>query len=331
MATMQQRTYYIDNLITTTFYSVRDQVIDQVLKITPYLQKMFEAGKIRARMPDGTHWEVPIRYAKADSNVKYFGRGATFGTADNDTLTRLLFYPKNLGDSIVRYWDDDRKNRGKAKLLSYAEEKVTASRNALRDKLETDLLNQNNDPLAITALPTLISTTPTSGTVGGLDRSANDYLQNNIKNFSGLTTENSLLDEMDTMRNLCGIWQAGQRRFPDMIITTRQIYQDFERIARAMQQIVTNTSTRASLGFGDLLFKDTEIFWAPECPSGCMYFLNTEHLEITYDPEAWFEMTEWKPHPNGLDRYAQVVCVLEQTCNNFRKQGVIYNISTVSN
>lgn len=333
MATWNTKTTIIDNMVTTTWYDVRRQIVDQVFQITPFYDMMVQGGRIRERIPDGTHWEIPVRYAQEDSNTQWFGRGAKFGRGEKETLTRLIYESKNLGTAIVRFFDDDRKNKGKAKLIDYVTEKVENTKMSLMDRFETDLLVQNSDPLAISALPTLISTTPTSGSIGGLTRSANAYLQNNTIDFTGKTTTASLIDEMTRMYNLCSLWKAGGRRSPDVILTTRQIYQDYEAIARAMATLTIapdNKSPRANLGFGDLTFKNVEMFWAPNCPSGAMYFLNTDTLELAYDPEVWFEMTEWKTDPDSLDRVAQIVCVCNLLCTNFRKNGVIYNVTTVS-
>ena len=328
---INEKTVLIDNLITSTWYTIKDKIIDQVFQITPLFDKLVESGKITAKVPDGTHFEIPIQYAKQNQNRKWFGRGTEFSAGEKESLTRLLYYVRNVGTSIPRFFDDDRKNKGRAKLEDYANYKVESAKAAMMDGFETDLWVQNSDPLAMNALPTLVSTTPTVGTVGTMTRSSNDYLQNNIKDFTGLSTTANLLDEMTTMYNLCSIWKSGTSRFPDMIVTTREVYQDYERICRLLQQIVTNKTERASLGFGDLAFKNTEIFWAPECPAGCMYFLNTEHLELCYDPEVWFEMTSWKEGQGNIDRVAQILCSCNLTCDHFRKMGVIFNITTVTN
>jgi len=323
-------TLTLDSLTTSTWYDVRQDIVDQVWQIRPFYDKMVEAGKIKERVPEGTHFEIPVRYAKQDQTIQWFGRGDTFSVAEKESLTRLIFYTKNLGTNVTRYWQDVLKNRGKAKIINFVEEQVDNAKESLIDKLATSLLVQDSDANSIDALPTLISSTPTSGSIGGLTRSSNAYLQNNVKNFSGLTTTVSLLDEMTRMYNLCTLWRGGKPA-PDIIVTTREVYQDYERIARAMQTIMTNKSERASLGFGDLMFKNIEMFWDPNCPAGSMYFLNTSTLELAYDPMAWFEMTEWKPLVgNSLDRVAQIVAVCALICTNFRKNGVIYNIDTVT-
>lgn len=320
----------IDNLATTTWYTVRTDIVDQVFKIRPFYNKMVENGRVRSKVPDGTHFEYPVRYAQQDQNIKWFGRGDTFGRGEKESLTRLIFYIKNLGTSIVRFWDDENKNRGRAKLIDYVEEMVWNTRESLTQALADALLTQSTDANAITALSTIISTTPTTGTVGGLNRSTNDYLQNNIKDFTNLTTTTSLLDEMTRMVNICSQWAGGGKPTPDLILTTREIYQDYERICRALQNITTSSTIRASLGFGELLFKNIEMFWDPACPAGCMYFINTGCLELPYDPSAWFEMTPWKSDPDSLDRVAQVVARCNLIATHFRKQGVIYNITTVT-
>lgn len=325
------KTEVLDNLTTSTWYGIKKQLVETAFKITPVYSKLLEKGKIKAKVPDGSHFEVPVTYAKQDQNVKYFTRGTTFGVAEKESVTRLLFYTKNLGTNIVRYWDDDRKNRGAAKIVDYAKYLTESARNSLIDKLENDLCVQSGDANSIDAIPTLITTTVTSGSVGTLTRSGNTFLQNQVKDFSGLTTTTSLLDEMDRMLNLCSEFGTGVQRRPDLILCSRAVYQDFERIARNMQVIQTNKTERASLGFGDMLYKNIEIFYSPALAAGYMYFLNTSTLEFDYDPSAWFDMTEWKPLAgNSLDRCAQIVCVGNLCASQTQNLGVIHDITTVT-
>lgn len=332
MATQQQISRAIDDIFSSTWYKVRPKVTDQVFQITPFWDLMMEKGKIKEKMPDGTHWEIPIVYDELNQNTKWFGRGDTFGTADKQIATNLLFTPKNLGTNVVRFWDDDRKNRGAAKIYSYVELKLNNTKSSLINTLENASWVQDPSALAMTALPTLISTTPTTGTVGGLARASNSWMTNQTINMSGQTILANLLANMRTMKNRCSKYKAGERKAPDIILCDQTTYEMFEAVAQSMQQVVTNKTERISLGFGDLLFKGIEIFWAPQCPSGTMYFLNTEHLMMPYDPQVYFEMTEWKPVVgNSLDKNAQIVLVAEMCIDNFQKQGVIYNIpSTLS-
>lgn len=327
MATMQQVSRYLDDMFTTTWFDVRKSLVDQVFQITPLYDLLFTGGSVKEKIPDGTHFEIPIRYDKLNQNTAWIGRGSTVGASERQSMTRLVYPARNLATAVVRYWDDDRKNRGKARILNYIDEKISNTKASLVDTLETDLFVQNADALSMNALPTLVSTAPTTGTVGGLARASNDWMTNQTINMTSDTLAANLMDRMTTMFNSCSKWKAGARRSPNIIITTQSVYEGFERIARALQQIVASNSIRASLGFGNLMFKGVEVFWAPSCPDGQMYFLNSEHLQLVYDPQVYFEMTEWKPIlGTSLDKVAQIVTVCNLVVDNFRKHGVIYNM-----
>ena len=324
----QTKTVVIDNTIATTWYSITPGLEDVVLKKVPYWAKLAESGNMKTEVPDGTHWEDSVKYAKMNQNSKWFGEGASFGRAEKETKTRLLWYPRNFGTAIVRKWDRERKNRGKAQIINYAANLVDETISSMRDDLANASLNQDSSGVSMHALETLITTTPTAGSIGGLTRSTNAYLQNTAIDFSGLTTGASLLDEMQRGVNLGSRWVGDDR--PDLIVTTREIYQDYERIAQSMRQIVSQSTDKVSLGFADLMYKNIDMIWDDKCPAGNMYILNTSCLKLYVDPEYWFELTEWKTDPDTLDRYAQAVCVLQQACTNFQKQCVIHDITATT-
>jgi hypothetical protein len=325
---MLQKQVVVDNLISRAWYKIRVPAVDQVLKITPLYNKMLEQGRIRTRLPDGTHWEQTIRYNKQDQNIKWFGRGDVFGLGEKEELTRLKWEAKNLGTNVVRFWEDERKIRGEAKLMEYVEDMVSSTREALKDTLAAAMFsNPTSNVKQINSLAELISTTPATGTFGGLDRATNVHLRNYTYDFTGKTVATDLLDVMNKTYNTISQFRTGARKTPDIILTTQDIYEQYEAICEGLRRIDSNVTGRASLGFGQLMFKDLEIFWDPLCPAGTMYMLNSTTLEIPVDPEYFFEMTEWKyVAGNSLDRNAQILSVLQMTCDMPAKNAVIYNI-----
>ena len=328
---MLQRQIYVDNLLTTTWYDVRPKLFGDIFKITPLLDLLEKTGKVKSRVPDGTHFEIPIAYGKLTQNQKWFGRGDTFGEAEAQFMTRLLYPVRNFGDSIVRMWDDERKNRGNARVLDYVQEVINNHKAAFSESLSEALWSAAPAANAINSLPVLISTTPTSGTVGGIDRSKNPYLVNQTKDMSGLTIESNLLDEMETMWNNCSKYKTAGKKSPDMIVTTQTIYERYQKLTRAMGIYSYSDPGRAiDLGAGDTMFKGAPIVWDLDCPEGTMYFLNSDTMEFCYDPTFYMQMTEWKAKYNSLDRYAQVVTVCNLVFNNFLKNGVLFNISTAA-
>jgi hypothetical protein len=187
--------------------------------------------------------------------------------------------------------------------------------------------------LSINALPTLITTTPTVGTIGGIDRANNTYVRNVVDDMDSVSLAASLVDRMESFYNTLSQLKGGMaRQTPDLIITTKTIYEKYVGIARALGQYQINPSqgdgNRVNLGMGEAMFKSAEMFWDPNCPEGQMYFLNTDTLEFPYDPNWWMQMTAWKDEPTTLERFAQVVTRCNLVCNNFNKNGVMFNMTT---
>lgn len=318
----------IDNLLTTTWYDVRRQLYKEIFQITPFYDIMVEKGRLKERAPDGSHFEIPFAYAKSSQNIQWFGRGAKFGKEEKEFMTRMSYSTKNIGDNIVRYWDDERKNKGKARILNYVEEIIDNHQSSLQEGLGLALW-ESAGIQAINTLPELIAVDPTAGSIGGITRSENPYLQNVTESFSGLTFETTILTTMESVYNTCSIWKSkGGRKTPDVIVTTKEIYEAYVDLARAMGTFEFNSNgRRVDLGMGEARFKGAEMFWDPDCTSGAMYFLNTSSLEFAYDPDNWFEMTPWKSEADSLDRMAQVVSVCQLCANNFRKNAVLHTIT----
>lgn len=322
---------YVDNIITTTWYNVRNTLFSDIWQITPLLDMLQSKGRIKSRMPNGRYFEIPIGYAQADQNQKWFGRGDTFSEGEKQLWTRLQYQRRNLGDNIVRYWDDEMKNKGEAQILSYAKELLENHKMTMQDTLQNALWSDQG-ALSVNALPDLLPNDPTTGTVGGLSRASNEYCRNQYYNFATADTiaSGDLIPRMRSMYNECSKKKGKGRQTPDCILTTQAIYEQYEQEALDIGQIqmANNGGTaRADLGFGGLSFKGAELYWDPNCPDGEMYFLNTDTLEFAYDPDAYMEMTPWKHKHNSLDKYAQVVTVCNLLVNNFAKNGVMFGIA----
>ena len=75
-------------------------------------------------------------------------------------------------------------------------------------------------------------------------------------------------------------------------------------------------------------YEGRTIVWSRSCPSDIFYFLDTNHIKITYDPAVWFKKTEWKPKQETLDHVMQIICKWALTCDKREAQGVIANVNT---
>ena len=62
-----------------------------------------------------------------------------------------------------------------------------------------------------------------------------------------------------------------------------------------------------------------------------MMFLNLDYIELVYDPEYFFDMTEWYTTPNQLDRVAYILSAMQLIDTQPRRHGLLdYNANTYS-
>jgi hypothetical protein len=316
----------LDNLYTTTFQLRRREIIDNIFNATPLFYILTKKGKRKGE--EGGRWlEIPLEYAK-NTTVSFFAKGDTIDITEGEFLTVARWDWKYLAGSIVRYFVDEQKNKGKAAIISLVNSKIDNLQRSLIDKLETSMFGDgtSDDGKAIDGLGNIVATTPTSGTVGGINRASYTWWRNQYKNMTGEDVSVYLRKRFNNMFNLCGQQGEGVSRFPDLIVCAQDVYEAYEAELLEIKQIVNKEI--GDLGFGDLQYKGRPITWSPSCPSGYAYFLNTNFLEWRYDSTQQFELTNWKEIPDQVnDRVAQAVVVGNLVCSNCSRQGVIYNIS----
>src|SRR3990167_1720386 len=113
-----------------------------------------------------------------NSNFKWQDHTATMTANLQDPSARLRFDIMTFTGSVVINKKHEAMNKGKAMIKEFAR--------TLREQAESTIPNQFNSAFWASSpastepesLPSLISATPTTGTIGGLTRSGSSYLQN---------------------------------------------------------------------------------------------------------------------------------------------------------
>jgi len=314
----------IDNLYTSTWQHMKGTAVDNIFTATPFWFWMKENGKLRTQS-GGRHILEPLEYAKNDG-VKFLGKGGTVSLNDREFLTEALFDWRYLVAPLVRFGVDDQVNRGKTKILSLVNAKLSNAENSLIDTLETTLFaNVGAAGGAFDGLQHLVQDDPTSSTVvGSINQSTNSWWQNQKHTLTGVSFATSGVDEMRTMLNECANNRMKDR--PDILLSGQVPYEYYEDAALAKLEI-QNTKL-AEMGFDHQTFKGIPMVWSPACGTR-IYFLNTNYLSFVYDPAMFFDMTEWKPIPEQVnDRAAQIATACTTTTSRRRVQGVIHTIDT---
>lgn len=205
----------------------------------------------------------------------------------------------------------------KVQLLNLLDEQMEALKEGFMQKLDLELhRNGTADSDAIVGLDVLVSTAPTSGTVGGLDRGTALYWRNYAETGISVSTVGALAQKMELAWRKC-IKNGGS---PDFILAGGDFIDAYRK-----EITVTNNANASSVktldaGVGSgvntgLYFKGVEIIWDPqfeelqtiETPSVSWnkraYFINTKFMK--YRDDDMDIVTPVRPH-DTLAMYAMV-------------------------
>ena len=159
---------------------------------------------------------------------------------------------------------------------------------------------------SVGGLQLLVASSPTTGTVGGIDRSQWSFWRN--QTWSAATNGSTVLSAASILSQMDALWVSlvRGRDYPDLIIMDNVMYRYYLQALQAIQRIQTENAApdMAEYGFQSLKYLNSDVVLdggfqgfstdplPPEtstgtavggAPSTTAYFLNTKYLH-------------WRPH-----------------------------------
>lgn len=313
----------VDTIFTSTWAKRKTDVTKQAFEKTPFIYWLREKGRV-VNDEWGTRIEIPIEYGSNDT-VRWLSKGATVPITDSELLTMCYDTYKTVAVSVVRWLKDDQENRGKQQIVNLVDVKLGAAERALWEEFERVMFADGTGSNEPNGLQNLISSTPTSGTVHGLDRSTYTYFRNQQKAASGAFSVYGLQDMRTVMNDITVYAQAELKDLA--MVTTQQIFEWYEDECMELKQI--QNTMMADAGFTTLTFKGKTLMWCPSAPADNIYYINSNYYKLHCDPKYWMEMTEWKQIPNQpFDKVAQIVCSIQAVCSRPIVNAVLTGVDT---
>ena len=326
--TLPVLTETIDNAFLHTWYEIRKEAIDNILDATPIWAALKERGCLKTQV-GGRFIERTVKYGK--ETAQEVAKGSIFNQGETELETAAMWVWKYIACHVQRSVFDDQVNNGKFAIKKLVDTRLKAAKDALIEKLETQLFAAYS------------ATAETDKGIQGLNELVPDFankasavkygslLRSNAwwqANYKAMTTnpEVNLLSDMKNLYNTCSKHIAS----PNLIITTQEWFELYEDFALDISQIVKEESTHlADLGFDVLRFKGKPMVWTDSAKQystayNQMLMLNTDFIEVVYDPDLWFAMSNWKEIPLQSERIAHILCACNVIGTQPRRQGRLY-------
>lgn len=231
----------------------------------------------------------PVRYAVNPTVTSYSDMDA-ISTTRSDEVDRYEFAWKEYAGAVTVSDLELDRNAGEGQVFPILPEKMENLRLSIRSKLNTDMFGSGtgNSSKEMNGLQNLISTTPSTGTVGAISRDSYSWWRNQQTSGAQTTSAfDNLRAAMRSIYNLCSNGVGDQH--PSFIVTTRTVFEGFDGLLLANERFTDKGSADGDFKNEILKFKGCKISYDNDCPSGNLYFLNPKFLKLIYKTGSWMK------------------------------------------
>ncbi len=334
--TLPTMTRTVDDKFTDTWYTIRAEAIDNILDANVVTAALKEKGVFKIQV-GGDRITRTIQHGTYDDLVEGLSEGKVLSTERNDLETMAWWDWKYFTVPVKRTLISDQQNNGPEKIKDYVDKRLSAARNALNRKIETMIMRATAHPDIDSSQTTdadepfsLIDYIPNNASTQYLE---SGYSYGNIRrdnpwwqpedftydntaagNYNDTKSGPYALTLYDDMKNVYNTI-TNHLESPDLIITSQLLFEAYDSFAVAKEQIIRQESTNlANLGYEVLQFRGKPLVWTDlmtENSSKSMIMLNSEFFDIIYDPNLWFDMSEWRQPVKQMERVAFITCSMQ--------------------
>lgn len=294
--------------------------------------KKYDAMKVES----GGRTLVEEIYFDENDTVKWYDSNEQFSTAYNPTMTAAEFEWKQLGGSVGIHGRDRRINSGPEGVIKLLSSRFKALEITLENEMNEGILSDGsaNGGKQIGGLASLISKTPTTGTVGGINRatSTNAFWRNYKYQPSadgfGAATSAANIKQLYT-KALINLTRGNDK--PKMVLAGNTHYEMLMTALQAQQQFVDESYAKA--GFTNVVYQGVPVVLGGGVSfsgqslvqADLSYFINTKYLHLVEHKDARFDPLEEVQSINQDAIVQLVVWMGNMTISNCKLQGVVFD------
>jgi hypothetical protein len=316
----------LNEIVTTTLRNRSGKLADNVTNNNALLSRMKKKGSIKP-VSGGRTIVEELEYAQNGTYQRYAGY-QVLNIQPSDVFTAAEFDWKQVAVAVT--WNGleiDVQNTGEEQVIDLLEARISNAEKTMRNNLSYDLYSNGtaDGGLQIGGLQLLVADAPTSGVVGGIDRSQWSFWRNQV--YSGTNNGGSAVSATNIQGYMNSLWLQTKRQndVTDLIIADNNYFQFYWSSLQAIQRIMKEDEGEA--GYQRLKFMGADVVAdggiGAACPANHMYFLNTEYIK--YRPSSKRNMVPLE-NVQSINQDASVKLIVwagNMTLSNAELQGVL--------
>lgn len=328
----------LSEIVTTTLRNRSGKLADNVTRNNALLSRLKDRGRARPFSGGRTIVEE-ISYAQNGTYKRYSGY-EVLNIAPSDVFTAAEFPIRQSAVAVSISGLEMLQNSGKEAVIDLLESRIRNAEDTFMNGLAFDVYSAGTDTGQITGLQALVSTAPSSGTIGGIDRGTWQFWRNIA--YSSVTDGGAAATSANIQRymNTVAIQLVAGNRATDLIVADNNYFRLYLESLQAIQRVTDEKS--AGAGFSSLKYygsgRSIDVVldggfqgYAGDtnpatggAPTNTMYFLNTDY--IFYRPHRDRNMVPLDPDRFSVNQDAMVKLIGwagNMTISNSRLQGVL--------
>jgi hypothetical protein len=316
----------LNEIVTTTLRNRSGKLADNVTNNNALLSRLKRNGSIKP-VSGGRTIVQELEYAQNGTYQRYAGY-QVLNIQPSDVFTAAEFDWKQVAVAVT--WNGlevDVQNTGSDQIIDLLESRISNAEKTLANNLSFDLYSNGtaDGGLQIGGLQLLVADAPTSGVVGGIDRSQWAFWRNAV--FSGSTNGGAPVSATTIQSYMNQLWLQTKRQndVADFIIADNNYFNFYWSSLQSMQRITQED--RGEAGFQTLKYMGADVIAdggiGAACPANHMYFLNTDYIK--YRPSRKRNMTPLET-VSSINQDASVRLIAwagNLTLSNAQLQGVL--------
>jgi len=314
-------------IITTSLEHRNKELADLVSLGNALHSRLSMSGNVRPTS-GGRNIVEELEYAE-NATFQYYTGYETLNISPSDVFTAAEFPWKQASVTISASGLETRiQNSGPEAVIPLLSRRIDNAMRTFKNNLSIGIYSDGTGTSGkqITGLQALVADDPTTGTVGGIDRSnaANAFWRNqtsgDVASIDSDTTGAALETEMKAM------WletlRGGDKT--DLIVTDQTLYTNFWNSLTAQQRVTETTD--AVRGFSSLKFVTADVVYDGDSgiPANHMYFLNTDFIYLRPHTSTNMVPLERRDSINQDAIVVPIVWAGNLTGSNLARQGVIF-------
>lgn len=310
------------SVISTAFNNMHGEIVDNIFAQIPMFEYLRSRGNVML-LDGGERINMPVMHA-VNTTAKSYSGYDILDTTPQEGIGNVEFLWRQYSVSVSINGKEQKQVRGRFAVANLLDAKRKQAEMSLADVLNIDIFGaQSGDKLD--GLQTLVADSPSSGTVGGIDRSTQTWWRN--QQTSGASSASAFDNLLTKMRNIYNSCNIVSKRFgpPDIFVGTQTVFEGYEGLVDSQRQY--GNERLLDLGFVNLAFKTAGVLFDGDCGSGRMYALNTNTLKLVMHQDAQMTPTEFVK-PSAQDAIVSQILFMGNLIGlNLATNGVITSIT----